>query len=152
MKVINHTLVKSIFLLNLLLITSIADSQTFQKTESQIVDLDTVQVLYRTPEFNQLVTKITSAKNFKYRKTLRNSKSINKEYYLDNVKISEADLLKHFKKAARKSESVEGFVSYFEKMDMGFLKLLDPYDLQQLYNVIRKTTFNGFLDDWQRYY
>ena len=119
---------------------------------TKIVDLDTVNVNYKSTAVNDFVSDIITDKDFKYRKALKESKSSNKYYRLGDVEITEANLLKHFKKAARKSDSAEAFALYFKNINLSFIAALDQYVIEQLYNTIRQTTFNGFLDNWQKYY
>lgn len=152
MKTGNHTAIRSIIIVAFVLLTSKLISQTKIGKETTVVNLDTVQVYFKAPEFNQFVSEIISDDNFRYRKTLRNAKELDRYYLLGDVTISQANLLKEFKKAARKSDNADGFLSYFQTRDMNFIDLIDWYDLERLYSVIRQTTFNGFIDDWQRYY
>ena len=152
MKTISHTAFKGLLVLGFILLTTKALSQTKITQETERVDLDTVQVYFKAPEFNQFISTIISDENFRYRKTLQNAKDLDKQYLLGDITISQANLLKQFKKAARSSDTADGFLSYFQTRDMDFINLIDAYDLERLYSVIRQTTFNGFIDDWQRYY
>ena len=152
MKTISRTAFKIFIISAFFFLTSNGFSQTNLTPETTVVDLDTVQVYFKASEFNQFVSEIISDDNFRYRKTLRNAKELDRYYLLGDVTISQANLLKEFKKAARKSDNADGFLSYFQTRDMNFIDLIDWYDLERLYSVIRQTTFNGFIDDWQRYY
>ncbi|MEH6656355.1 hypothetical protein [Leeuwenhoekiella marinoflava] len=151
MKTKKHLIVTTVFLLNSLLFIINSTAQTDQRF-ANTVNLDTVNLDSRSVAINQFVSDIITDKDFKYRKALRESKSSKKHYTLNNFEITETDLLKHFKKAARKSDSVAGFARYFQNRNLSFIAALDQYVLEQLYNTIRQTTFNGFLDNWQKYY
>ena len=151
MKTKKHHIVTIAFLLNLMLFTNNSTGQADFRF-AKAVDLDTVNLKSGSVAVNRFVSDIITDKDFKYRKTLRKSKSSNKHYTLNDVEITEADLLKQFKKAARKSNSVAGFTQYFQNRNLSFIATLDQFVLEQLYNTIRQTTFNGFLDNWQKYY
>lgn len=151
MKTKKHLVVTTALLLNSLLFAINSAAQEDLRF-AEAVDLDTVNLKSESLAVNRFVSDIITDKDFKYRKTLRKSKSSNKHYTLNDVEITEADLLKHFKKAARKSNSVAGFTQYFQNRNLSFIATLDQFVLEQLYNTIRQTTFNGFLDNWQKYY
>ena len=140
-----------LFLLNILLCTSNLTAQEDQRL-AQTLDLKTLNGAYRNGEVNQLISEIITDEDFKYRSALKKAKTNQKYYLIGRVKISETDLLKHFKKAARKSDSVAAFAGYFQNRNLDFITVLDQYVLEQLYNTLRQTTFNGFLDNWQKYY
>ncbi|MEH6406920.1 MAG: hypothetical protein V7767_06555 [Leeuwenhoekiella sp.] len=128
------------------------NAQVSSEKDFEIIHLDTLSVVSNQQEFKNMVSKIVSNGNFRYRKTLRHSKAVNKQYKFSNVSISEVQILKHFKKAARRSESAEEFISYFQDRNLNFLDMLDGYAISSLYNTVRQTTFNGYMDDWQSYH
>jgi len=129
-----------------------AVSQNSNEQEFGIINLDTISIVSNQDKFEDMVSKIVSNGRFRYRKTLRHSKSVNKEYVFQDVHISEVEILKLFKKAARKSDSPEEFENYFFERKLYFLDKLEGYVVSGLYNTLRKTTFNGILDDWQSYH
>jgi len=150
MKTSKHIL-ETTFLLTTFLFTVNTSAQANHQS-AKIVDLDTVNVNYRSTAVNDFVLEIITDKDFKYRKALKESKSSKRYYVVCDVEITEANLLKQFKKAARKSDSPEAFTLYFKNINLNFVAALDQYVIEQLYNTIRQTTFNGFLDNWQKYY
>ena len=115
-------------------------------------ELDTVTIASSQQAFIHMVAEITTSHRFRYRKALRRSKTSNKLYVFSDMTISETQILKHFKKAARKSPSAEGFRSYFLENDLTFINLLDWRTISSLYTTMRKTTFNGYLDDLDSIY
>lgn len=138
-----------------LIITFLFTVNIFAQADQQpakMLHADTVTVNYKNPAVKNFVSDIISDTDFNYRKTLRESKSSQKYYTVGDVEITEANLLKQFKKAARKSDSPEAFTLYFKNINLNFVATLDQYVLEQLYNTIRQTTFYGFLDNWQKYY
>ena len=126
--------------------------QINSKPELQIIHLDTPSVVSNQLEFKNMVSKIVSNGKFRYRKTLRHSKSTNKQYEFNNIKISEVEVLRHFKKAARTSGTVQEFKFYFSSRNLKFIEMLDGDVISSLYSTIRQKTFNGKLENWQTYY
>ncbi|MAQ41394.1 hypothetical protein [Mesonia oceanica] len=124
----------------------------FVKSDQVILELDDIIVNSTHQAFKNRVEKIASNRNFNYRKALKYAKSINKYYCFNGFEISEVELLKYFKRAARRSRSVEEFVNYFRERDLRFLELLDDQVVTGLYNNVRKTTLNGLLDALSAYY
>tara|TARA_R110002020_G_C16259931_1_gene770395 strand:+ start:112 stop:582 length:471 start_codon:yes stop_codon:yes gene_type:complete len=149
MKTLNQNLKKIIGLMIAGLFAISVDAQINNEKEYGIINLDTLSVVSNKQAFKGMVSKIISNKKFKYRKTLKHSKAVNKEYDFSNISISEVEILKHFKKAARKSDSVEEFISYFHERNLDFLKVLDGSVISNLYFTIRQTTLNGHLDEWE---
>jgi len=129
-----------------------AEAQSINNQNLVVVNLDAISIVSNQDKFKNMVSKIVSNGSFRYRKALRHSKSVNKQYDFRNVHISEVEILKLFKKAARKSGSPEEFKDYFFDRNLYFLNMLEGYVVSSLYNTIRKTTFNGILDDWQSYH
>jgi len=61
-----------------------------------------------------MVSNIVINEDFKYRKTLKEAKAEKNEYILRNTRISEVQILKNYKRAARRSELVEEYISCFQ--------------------------------------
>src|SRR5690606_6884573 len=95
----------NIFTLNL-------SAQQHDISETKIMELDTVTIASNQQEFESMVSNIAYNRNFKYRKTLRKSKLTKRKYIFSDGEVSETRVLKHFKKAARKSESADEFKEY----------------------------------------
>lgn len=149
MKTLNQNLIKIIALTIAGLFAITVDAQIHNKNEFGIIHLDTHTVVSNHHAFKGMVSQILSNKNFKYRKTLKHAKAVNKEYEFSNISISEVEILKHFKRAARNSESVEEFISYFRDRKLDFITVLEGSDISNLYFTIRQTTLNGHLDEWE---
>lgn len=137
---------------NTLLILLVSISITTVKAQkgesgSLIVYLDTVSVDNNHQSFEKMVSNITTTPNFKYRKSLRLAKAANNTYIFSDKEVSETEILKYFKKAARKSHSVEDFRKYFYDRELSLIDKLDGSTIYRLYTKIRSTTFNGYLDD-----
>lgn len=142
---------KIFMILFVVFFTDFAQAQ-YGKADQVILELDDITVKSTHQAFKNRVEKIASNRNFHYRKTLKHAKSMDKYYCFNGFKISEVELLKYFKRAARRSGSVKEFVNYFQERDLHFLELLDDQVVTGLYNNVRKTTLNGLLDTWPAYY
>ena len=150
MKTRKH-LLETTFLIITFLFTVNIFAQANQQPD-KMLHADTVTIHYKNAALKNFVSEIISDTDFNYRKTLKESKSSQKYYTEGDVEITEANLLKQFKKAARKSDSPEAFTLYFKNLNLNFVATLDQYAIEQLYNTIRQTTFYGFLANWQKYY
>ena len=67
-----------IALLNI--VTLNLSAQEHDNSETKIVELDTVTIASNNQEFESMVSNIVYSKDFKYRKTLRESKLIKRKY------------------------------------------------------------------------
>src|SRR5690554_1072491 len=130
----------NIFTLNL-------SAQQHDSSETKTVELDTVTIASNKQEFESMVSSIAYNRNFKYRKTLRKSRVTKRKYIFSNREISETRVLKHFKKAAGKSESADEFKEYFLDRNLTFINVLDGKIIFNLYMTMRETTLNGYLDE-----
>jgi len=126
------------------------NAQNYMDSESAIVQLDTVSVNSNYASFEKMASNIATSTNFKYRKALRKAKESKNVYDFSDGELSEATILKYFKKAARKADTVEGFRNYFYERELSFIETLDGITLSKIYIRIRPTTFNGYLDDLEQ--
>lgn len=147
MKTLNQYAIRIIMLGMVSLFTLSAYAQKETEEFTGLISLDTVSVVVNQHSLEKMVSKIVLNKNFKYRKALRKSKMSNKQFVFLNTTISEGEILKHFKRAARRSESVDEFIGYFYDRNLSFLMALDGNVIAGLYDTLRKTTFNGYLDE-----
>lgn len=152
MKAFLSRLIKIAALTILSLVSVSVTAQTSNRNKFKIIQLDTISVTSGQQDFNKFILNTIHSGSFNYRKVLKKAKSENELYKFKRFNLSKVELLKQFKKAARKSDSVEEFVSYFHERDFNFLEHLEDYVIAGLYNTMRKTTFNGLLDAWQSYY
>lgn len=113
---------------------------------TEVIRLDTISIVDSQKGFEEMVSKIILFENFKYREFLNESKVSDTYYNFSNNSISEVEILKHFKKAARRSESVDEFTSYFHDRNLSFIGMLDGNEISSLYTAIRKTSFNEYLN------
>ncbi|MDD7885367.1 hypothetical protein [Flavivirga sp. 57AJ16] len=136
-------IVLSIFTINLN-----AQQNNKGATSSHIL-LDTIPESSKQP-YKTMVSKIVLNEDFNYRKSLKRSVASKRVYVFSNKSLSEDEILKQLKIAARKSDSVSEFISYLNKKEISFINRLDISTLSILYNKIRSTTFNGYLDDLEK--
>lgn len=142
----HHTIkVYVILLLNLFAIN--LSAQENQINETRTVQLDTVSIVANQQSFKNMVCDIVFDQNFKYRKALRKSRLTKKEYVFSHKKVSETDILRQFKRSARKAETVSDFRDHIYRNDMEFIELLDMRDIRFLYVNFRKGTFNNYLSE-----
>ena len=146
MKAINQQYVKIVSIILIGLASLSSDAQKIMAIDMQLIQLDTVQVGSHT-SVDKFISKIVLTEHFKYRKTLKKSRDSKRQLVFDEQTISEVEVLKHLKKAARKSDSVDMFISYFYDRNLSFINSLDGTALSLLYDKIRSTTFNGYLDE-----
>lgn len=95
---------------------------------------------------DKMVSRINGNEDYSYRKNLREARNSDTVYHFDNGNFSEIEILKHLKKAARKSTSLEEFRSYFSERDLPFIEGLDPQMVSSIYVTLRKSTLNGYLE------
>ena len=126
------------------------NAQNDMDSESAIVQLDTVSVNSNYASFEKMASNIATSTNFKYRKALRKAKASKNVYVFSERQISEVAILKYFKKAARKADTVDDFRNYFYEWDLSFIDILDGKTISNIYIRIRPTTFNGYLDDLEQ--
>lgn len=147
MKTLTHNTLQvyTILLLNLFAL-NLSAQQNF-KNESKTVRLDTVSIFGNQQSFRNMVCDIVLDENFKYRKALRNSRFTKEEFIFSEIRVSQTDILRQFKRAARKAETVSDFRDNIYKKNMEFIDLLDMRDISSLYVIFRKGTFNNFLSE-----
>lgn len=150
MKTINkqYSNLISVILIGLFSLSSYAQKDMVYEIEP--IQLDTVAVTSNNPTIEKLISKIVLAENFKYRRTLKKARDSKRQYIFNERSISEVEVLKHYKKAARKSESSTQFINYFNDRNLAFLIETERSMVTTLYDNVRKTTFNGYLDEWER--
>lgn len=147
MKTLNQYAIRILMFAILSLDTLSANAQKETEGFIGLISLYTVSVVTNQLTIEKMVSKIVLNKNFKYRKALRNSKLSDKQVVFLNASSSEEEILKHFKRAARRSESVDEFIGYFYDRNLSFLTSVDGNVIAALYDTFRKTTFNGYLDE-----
>lgn len=135
--------VYAILLLNLFALN--LSAQQTDSPEPGSIQLDTVSIVANQESFENLVCDIVLNENFQYRKTLKHSKASKKYYVFADKRISEVEILKYFKKAARKSESIQEFISYFYEKKINFMEFINHKDISALYKTFRKGTLNAYL-------
>lgn len=104
------------------------------------------KMLGGTTAINGMVSRINGNEDYNYRENLSKARVSNTLYHFDGGNFSEVGILKHFKKAARKSTSLEEFRSYFSKRNLPFIDGLDYQMVSTLYATLRKSTLNGYLE------
>ena len=124
--------------------------QEVVEKELEPKQLDTVKLSSQHYTIDKMISKIVSNENFKYRKTIRKARRSKRELIFNGQLISEVEVLKLFKKAARKSESVDEFINYFNDRNQILLIEIERSIIVNLYDNVRKTTLNGYLDEWER--
>ena len=95
---------------------------------------------------NEMVSRINLDEDYNYKENLHKARVSNTIYHFDEGDFSEVGILKHFKKAARKSTSPEEFISYFFTRNLPFMEGLDRQMVSDLYVTLRKSTINGYLE------
>ena len=124
-------------------------SSSIISAQEKVIHLDEVIVSSQEESekaFGQLSNYIAFDDDFKYRYELRKSKLTNKVYYFPDTTIAKTQVLKHFKNAARKSDDKDAFVKYFEQKHLHYIDSLEPGTVSGIYNTMRLTTLNGYLD------
>lgn len=145
MKTLNEYLATSLLILLVAISTMILYGQKNNEGELLLFHTNTISV-DGNASFKKMVSRIVTKSDFKYRKALRRAKASEKKYFFSGKEISEVVILKHFKKAARESNSVEEFKKYFYDRELSFINVLSEKTVNNLYATIRATTFNGYLD------
>lgn len=97
-------------------------------------------------DFKTLSKRIAFNEDFKYREELRSSKLNNTNFYFGDTLIAKAEVLRNFKRAARKSDNLDGFQQYFLQRKLHYVKMLDRRTLAEIQQTMRSTTLNGYLE------
>lgn len=129
-----------------LLSLTIMSTITAQKEVVQLDEIGNVERNEVKRTFKELATQIAFRDDFKYRRELRKSRASKNRYHFSDTTISETEVLKHFKRAARKSESSGEFEGYFSERNLDFINTLDRKTVSGLYLSMRRYTLNGYLD------
>ena len=108
--------------------------------------LHSFKMLVGKAAINEMVSQINLNEDYNYRENLNEARVSNTIYHFDDGNFSEVGILKHFRKAARKSASLEEFRSYFSKGNLPFIEGLDHQMVSALYVTLRKSTLNGYLE------
>lgn len=109
-------------------------------------DLKTSKVIETPTAFKEWIKKIAFSKRYSYRDSLRKARITSRVFAYQGNTFSEIALLKTFKKAGRKSATLEAFIAYFSIRELPFLVDLDHHLLSGVYLSMRKSTFNGYLE------
>ncbi|HLU81615.1 MAG TPA: hypothetical protein VK010_06020 [Flavobacteriaceae bacterium] len=152
MKTSNSYFRKVMFMAFLIMSALRLYGQDNRESESMEVHLDTVTLEGDYVSFKKMVSVIVAKQDFKYRKALRRAKASKKQYVFSDLTISEVEILKHLKKAARKSESPQAFKTYFYDKEFYFIEVLDNKTMATLYSKIRATTLKGYLEELDAFF
>lgn len=152
MKTFNDYFRKMLIIALVAISTMTLYAQKNSKSESLIVHLDPVSVDGNYASFKKMVSNIVPRNDFKYRKALRRAKAAQAHYVFSGKEISEVEILKHFKKAARKAENVADFKSYFHDRQLSFIEVLNEKTVYNLYASFRATTFKGYLEELDAFF
>jgi|SRR5690554_802434 len=145
MKTLHEYFATALLILLVTISTMILYGQKNNEGESLLFHTNTISV-DGNASFKRMVSRIVTETDFKYRKALRRAKATGKRYVFSGKEISEVEILKHFKKAARKSDSADEFKNYFYDRELSFINVLSENTVNNLYATIRATTFNGYLE------
>lgn len=100
----------------------------------------------RGDRFEIFANNIAWAEDFNYRKELKNAKLNHTLFHFPDTSITKTQMLRHFKRAARKSESADEFVRYLQDKKLLFIDLLDYKTVLGIYDNMQVSTFNGYLN------
>lgn len=151
MKTLHEYFATAILISLVTISTMIVYGQKNNEGESLLFHMNPVSVDGNT-SFKKMVSRIVTKTDFKYRKALRRAKDSQAHYVFSDKEISEVEILKHFKKAARKSESVAGFRNYFHDRQLSFIEVLNEKTVYNLYATFRATTFKGYLEELDAFF
>lgn len=151
MKTLHEYFATAILLSLITISTMIVYGQKNSEGESLLFHMNPVSVDGNT-SFKKMIFRIVTKTDFKYRKALRRAKDSQKHYVFSGKEISEVEILKHFKKAARKAENVADFKRYFHERQLSFIEVLNEKTVYNLYATIRATTFKGYLEELDAFF
>ncbi|MEO1031198.1 MAG: hypothetical protein AAFX55_07320 [Bacteroidota bacterium] len=139
-----------IVILLLMSFNSYSQHKTTTPQTSAIVLTEDVRINETLEDFTAylLVNSLVEHKKFNYRRLLRASRQNPKMIVIDaSLTISSTDLLKVFKKVAKKADELAVFKSVlFSKIPLLEATVSD-YQLDRIYTSFRASTFNGYLDE-----
>lgn len=122
--------------------STILNAQNAPSIESNLIGFKQLM----NNDYKNAATEISKMEVFKYRKILREARLSKEEYHFNGVTFSKLSFLKHLKKAARKSTTLEKFKDYFLGNDLHYITDLDQNIVSGLYLIMRKSTFNSYLE------
>lgn len=152
MKTLHEYFATAILISLVTISTMILYGQKNSEGESLIIHLNQISVDGNHASFKKMVSTIVTRNDFKYRKALRRAKDSQAHYVFSGKEISEVEILKHFKKAARKAENVADFKRYFHDRQLSFIEVLNEKTVYNLYATFRATTFNGYLEELDAFF
>ena len=117
------------------------------KAQQHRIELDTINLEYVGNALRQYVNHMAFDPDFNYRSEIKEARRLNNMYVLNEDSIPQAHLMKHLKKAARKTDNVDDFRAYFIDSEIDFLSVMDGRTVTGLYNTLRRSTLPGFLDE-----
>ncbi|MEM6892213.1 MAG: hypothetical protein AAF554_00895 [Bacteroidota bacterium] len=94
-----------------------------------------------------LINSMVTGDNFKYRRALNESRKNPIIISIEGTTIQSTELLKFFKKAARKADDLEAFRKILSKENGNLENNLSYGQIKQLYTSFRSTTINGYFDE-----
>ena len=94
-----------------------------------------------------LINSMTRGENFNYRQALRETRKNPTVISMGETNISSTELLKVFKRSARKTENSKAFKKLLHKKHGDLVKNLTEDQIDEIYTSFRSTTFNGLLDE-----
>tara|TARA_R110002012_G_scaffold295173_2_gene491597 strand:- start:379 stop:849 length:471 start_codon:yes stop_codon:yes gene_type:complete len=143
---------KSLIIMAFLLISSNIYAQYYAYAEPNEIKANMVSRVQPNVQLEAyttylLISSMVEDVRFKYRKALRESKENPRVITIGTMSISSTELLKAFKKAARKADNSEEFTSVLFRKNRFLESHLTNGQIEELYISFRGTTFNGLLDE-----
>lgn len=147
-----YTHLTKVLLFVFLAITFSGNSQEkFYETQLETIYLNTTKEIVFENSFSTYNEDLIGSDNINFKKAIKFSKKKNSPLYFHsnkhNVKLAEASYLKMIRKAANRSTNTKAFQIYLKDI---FPQLSHQFsldnNLEELYLMSRKNTFNGKID------
>lgn len=144
MKTIYTTTVTLLFSISLLSQNYVAVNDTGIETNSYTNKRS--EVLSKTESIHNLTLEIYNDLNFDYQDFLEDSENSKTRYRVGNQNYSKKELIKIFRKGARRSENVFEFEKFLEGINPEFVPDISERESDAIYYKFREGTLHAYLD------
>lgn len=132
----------------LLTVNLTAQNYVAVNTSNYETDVRTVSTkkISKTKSVSALTLEIYETSNFEYRTFLKDAEDSKKRYKIGQEVYSKKELVKIFRKGAKRSENVIEFEEFLTDYNPDFLKNVSERESVDIYNKFREGTLHAYLD------
>lgn len=134
----------------IILVTSTLFAQDYATVDHSKIDTEyrrtTSKKTINRYSVSKLASEIYETSNFNYRNFLKDAEDSKKRYQIGTETYTKKELVKIFRKGARRSETVVEFEGYLTKINPQFLKGISEREAIDIFNKFRVGTFYAYID------